>query len=79
VLAVLAAITLSESRGKANLERALASRDLIGQAKGILMHARRVTADEAFALLVRRSQETNTKLIEVAEAVVATGAVGERR
>jgi len=75
VLAVLAAITLSESRGKANLQRALATRDLIGQAKGIIMQARRTTADEAFALLVRRSQQTNTKLVEVAEAVVATGIV----
>jgi GAF domain-containing protein len=75
VLAVLAAITLSESRGRSNLRRALESRDLIGQAKGIIMHARRVTADEAFALLVRRSQETNTKLVEVAEAIVATGVV----
>ena len=75
VLAVLAAITLSESRGKANLERALQSRDVIGQAKGIIMQARRVTADEAFALLVRRSQETNTKLIEVAEAIATTGIV----
>jgi GAF domain-containing protein len=75
VLAVLAAITLSESRGRTNLQRALRSRDLIGQAKGIIMHARRVTADEAFALLVRRSQESNTKLVEVAEAVVTTGVV----
>jgi GAF domain-containing protein len=75
VLAVLAAITLSESRGKANLERALASRDLIGQAKGIIMHAHRVTAEEAFTLLVRRSQETNTKLVDVAEAVTRTGVV----
>jgi len=75
VLAVLAAITLSESRGRANLERALESRDLIGQAKGIIMQARRITADEAFALLVRRSQETNTKLLDVAEDVVHTGVV----
>ena len=75
VLAVLAAITLSESRAWSNLERALASRDLIGQAKGIIMQARRVTAAEAFALLIRRSQETNTKLVEVAEAVVTTGIV----
>jgi GAF domain-containing protein len=75
VLAVLAAITLSESRGRANLERALESRDLIGQAKGIIMQARRITAEEAFALLVRRSQETNTKLLAVAEAVVHTGVV----
>jgi GAF domain-containing protein len=75
VLAVLAAVTLSESRGKANLQRALQNRDLIGQAKGIIMHSRKVTADEAFALLVRRSQKTNTKLVDVAEAVVTTGIV----
>jgi GAF domain-containing protein len=73
VLAVLAAITLAESRGRLNLERALVSRDLIGQAKGIIMHARKVTAEDAFALLVRRSQETNTRLVQVAEAVVTTG------
>ena len=73
VLAVLAAITLSESRGRSNLQRALESRDLIGQAKGIIMQARKVTADEAFAVLVRRSQATNTKLVNVAEAVVTTG------
>ncbi len=75
VLAVLAAITLSESRSQVNLQRALQSRDLIGQAKGIIMHSRRITADDAFALLVRRSQETNTKLVQVAESVVATGIV----
>lgn len=75
VLAVLAAITLSESRSRVNLERALQSRDVIGQAKGIIMNARRVTADEAFAVLVRRSQETNRKLVDVAGDVVTTGTV----
>ena len=39
VLAVLAAITLSKSAREGDLEPALASRDLIGQAKGIIMHA----------------------------------------
>jgi AmiR/NasT family two-component response regulator len=39
------------------------------------MQARRITAEEAFALLVRRSQETNTKLVDVAEDVVRTGVV----
>ena len=78
VLAVLAAITLSETRGRAHLETALRSRDLIGQAKGILMYAHRVTADEAFALLVRQSQQTNTKLVAVAETVVRTGTLTPR-
>lgn len=75
VLAVLAAITLSESRVRLNLERALQSRDLIGQAKGIIMASKRVTAEDAFALLVSRSQSTNTKLVDVAESVVTTGAL----
>lgn len=73
VLAVLATITISEFRGRADLETALRTRDLIGQATGILMAARRVTADDAFALLVDRSQRTNTKLVDIARDVVDTG------
>lgn len=48
------------------LQAALASRDVIGQAKGILMAAMRCTADEAFALLVKQSQAQNRKLAEIA-------------
>lgn len=48
------------------LQAALASRDLIGQAKGILMAAMRCTADEAFTLLVKQSQAENRKLVEIA-------------
>jgi AmiR/NasT family two-component response regulator len=57
------------------LSRAMSMRDLIGQAKGILMERHRVTADEAFALLVRASQRTNTKLTEIARALTETGAL----
>jgi GAF domain-containing protein len=52
------------------LRIALTSRAVIDQAKGIVMGARRVPADEAFALLVAQSQRENTKLREVAERLV---------
>jgi GAF domain-containing protein len=47
------------------LREALASRAVIEQAKGVLMAVHRITADEAFALLVTRSQQQNVKLREV--------------
>lgn len=51
------------------LQEALASRDVIGQAKGVLMERHGIGADAAFACLVRISQTTNTKLRSVAEAI----------
>jgi hypothetical protein len=55
----------------AQLREALTSRAEIDQAKGIIMGARRVSADEAFALLVERSQRDNLKVREVARRFVA--------
>jgi GAF domain-containing protein len=74
VMSVLAASTLSELRRKQNFERALSSRDLIGQAKGILMYAHRIDADTAFRVL-ERSKATNTKLVEIARSVTESGAL----
>jgi hypothetical protein len=54
------------------LEVALRSRDQIGQAKGILMERHGIDADRAFEVLVRYSRSGNTKLREVADALVAT-------
>jgi GAF domain-containing protein len=48
------------------LRKAIDSRDVIGQAKGILMDRRGITADEAFELLRRMSQDLNVKLAELA-------------
>jgi len=56
-----------------HLQRALASRDVIGQAKGILMERYRITADEAFEKLRLASQHANRKLNGVAEELAATG------
>ncbi len=52
-----------------NLRRAIDSRDVIGQAKGILMHRRGVSADEAFDILRRTSQDLNVKLAELAQTL----------
>lgn len=61
-----AATALGEARHVAQLHQALASRDVIGQAKGVLMERFGVDADEAFRLLVVSSQEANMKLVAVA-------------
>lgn len=53
-----------------NLERAVQTRDLIGQAKGILMARQGCSAEEAFDVLRRASQRTNRKLHEIAATIV---------
>jgi GAF domain-containing protein len=75
VLAALAAVALAESFQRKRMERALGNRDLIGQAKGIIMCRYGVHADEAFDVLRRRSQRTNCKLLAVVEQVVETGMI----
>lgn len=57
------------------LELALLSRDVIGQAKGILMERLKTTPDEAFEILRRSSQRLNIKLREVARTLAETGDV----
>jgi GAF domain-containing protein len=56
-----------------NLQAALENRDVIGQAKGILMARNGVTADAAFDQLRRASQQHNLKLRDVADQVALTG------
>ena len=58
-----------------NLRVALESRAVIEQAKGILMERLKITADQAFDALARTSNDTNTKLRAVAQAVVDTGQI----
>ncbi|MCG5433930.1 GAF and ANTAR domain-containing protein [Mycobacterium sp. MYCO198283] len=70
VLATHAAIGLASARRTDELYSALASRDIIGQAKGIIMERFDVNAVRAFELLRKLSQETNTPLNEVARRLV---------
>lgn len=62
-----AAMALGEARHVAQLHEALATRDVIGQAKGILMERFDLGPDQAFRLLVSSSQQTNVKLVAVAQ------------
>ena len=57
------------------MQEAMRSRAVIEQAKGIIMGQRRCSAEEAFTLLAKLSQDSNRKLREVAEALVARAAV----
>jgi hypothetical protein len=66
-LAGTEAVRLAELRN-IQLRRALDTRDVIGQAKGILMQRRGLSADEAFDLLRRASQDLNVKLADLAHA-----------
>jgi hypothetical protein len=62
-----------DERRSINLVEALRTRELIGQAQGILMERERVTGEDAFSMLRRASQHMNLKLREVAETLVETG------
>jgi GAF domain-containing protein len=56
-----------------NMRRAMLSRSVIEQAKGILMERYKVTAEQAFTLLTHASQHSNVKLREIAEELATTG------
>ncbi|MEU6852185.1 GAF and ANTAR domain-containing protein [Actinacidiphila alni] len=76
LLASHAAVALAGAHNRAQLEQAVATRHVIGEAMGILMVGSRLTESEAFDALRRRSQEKNVKLRAVAEHVCRTGALG---
>ena len=79
MLATHAAVALAGAQHETNLRTAMDSRDLIGQAKGILMERHRLTADQAFGVLARASQEMNRKLVDVAYTLTDTGSVPDPR
>jgi transcriptional regulator with GAF, ATPase, and Fis domain len=70
VLAQHAAVAMVGASAAEQFRTAVYSRDLIGQAKGILMHRDRLTGLQAFAALTLTSQETNIKLVNVARWLV---------
>lgn len=69
VLAAHAAVALNAAQRESEFHEALGSRDMIGQAKGMLMAREGISADEAFDALRRASQRLNMKLRDVAERV----------
>jgi hypothetical protein len=70
-----AAVALAGAEHESNLRSGMGTRDIIGQAKGILMERYKLTADRAFGVLSRASQEVNRKLADVARELTETGAV----
>jgi hypothetical protein len=72
IFATHIALAWSVLRRSDQFRSALASRDIIGQAKGIIMERFHVDAIRAFELLTRLSQSSNTKLVEVAQQIVDT-------
>jgi len=80
ILASLAGLAISAAHSHEdeelradNLNAALASREVIGQAQGILMERERVSGTQAFDVLRRASQHLNRKLRDVAQDFVDTG------
>lgn len=69
-LAAHTAIALSSARRGQQFRSAVASRDIIGQAKGMLMERYRIDAVRAFDILRQLSQESNTPLATLAAQVV---------
>ncbi|GIF41730.1 GAF and ANTAR domain-containing protein [Actinoplanes xinjiangensis] len=53
-----------------HMQKAMDNRAVIEQAKGIIMGDRRCTAEQAFAILAKLSQDSNRKLRDVASALV---------
>jgi transcriptional regulator with GAF, ATPase, and Fis domain len=71
--AVHVGVALSAAEREANLRLALASREAIGQAIGILVERHRLSASQAFDLMVHVSQRSHLRLRDVADELVRTG------
>ncbi|OIK27438.1 GAF and ANTAR domain-containing protein [Streptomyces malaysiense] len=76
LLASHAAVAFSSARTNAQLEQAVATRHVIGEAMGILMGSHDLTEDQAFDVLRRYSQDKNVKLREVARQICERGGLG---
>ena len=72
LLATLATVALMTTDKHWQFESALASRDLIGQAKGMLMNHYKVDAVRAFDMLKALSQDSNIPLRTIAQQIIDT-------
>ncbi|MEC5199014.1 GAF domain-containing protein [Arthrobacter sp. PL16] len=74
-----AAVAFADAQKLHQFKDAIATRDLIGQAKGILMERYGITSGQAFIMLAEVSADTNVKLLAVADALAGTGNLPVRR
>ena len=70
LFATHAAIALGHARERENLNAALHSRKIVGQAIGIVMERYGLNEDHAFGFLVRSSMTSNMKLRDIAQELV---------
>lgn len=75
VFASHASVAMKAAIEVAGLERTVESRDLVGQAKGIIMESSQVTAGQALERLRGLSAARGLSVTEVAQQIVETGDV----
>jgi GAF domain-containing protein len=73
LLASHAAVAFASARSDAQLQQAVASRQEIGEALGIVMERHKIGEQEAFDLLRKHSQGRNIKIRELARVLTETG------
>lgn len=73
VFASHAAVALAGAQQEERMRTAISSREVIGQAQGILMERFRLTGPQAFQVLARASSLSNRKLADLAEELTSTG------
>ena len=71
IFAAHSSVAWNSARRDEQFKRALASRDIIGQAKGMIMERYGVDAVQAFEVLRKLSQDSNVPLVQVATELVA--------
>ncbi|MBE9376620.1 GAF and ANTAR domain-containing protein [Saccharopolyspora sp. HNM0983] len=71
LLASHAAVAFAGARTSAQLQAAIATRQEIGEAIGIIMQQHGLSADDAEALLKKISQQRNVKLREIAQTIIS--------
>lgn len=73
LIASHAAVAFAGAQKLVHMRDAMRSRDVIGQAKGILMERYGITAQHAFVMLTQYSSHTSTRLFDVADQLATTG------
>jgi ANTAR domain/GAF domain len=78
ILAAIAGLAVAASEAhedevRNTIQAAMATREMIGQAQGILMERERIPANQAYDILRRASQHLNTRIRDVAQTLVDTG------
>ena len=79
LFATHAALALGHARAVSQLNDAIASRQVIGQAIGLIMARFEIDRESAFHYLIRASSTSNVKLRDIAQEVIDTAEESYRR